>query len=652
MAQAGLGSTGDVLLLLSDAESAGLFAEMLARSRRVTIGESETAIGGRYDLGIIDGPMLQRFWRRIAERKRAEAPTLIPFLLVTTPQDVGLFARFLWTAVDELIQAPVQTPELLARVDVLLRVREASVRLRDHTEERFRQFFETGPAGKWVSAPDGRILLCNAALAAQLGFPSAEEACRHTWSDVIEDPVAAADFGEMLASGSPLDGYEMELTRPDGGRIHVLQHAVPRLEEGRVVEIQGYLVDVSERKRLERRLLMVERLEAIGNLAGGIAHNFNNMASTILGYSDLLMTDLPMGDPRRQEIEEIRRAALRSAELTRQLLAFSRQQVLQPSELRLNDVVAAMERTFRGLLGDRVDVVLGLDGALGPVIADRSQLEQVLLNLVLNARDALADREHGEVRLETAAVEVESGNRVVAGVEIPPGDYAVLRVHDTGQGMDAAIRSKAFEPFFTTRRAGEGTGLGLATAYGIVKQSGGFIWIDSEPGKGTTVTVCLPVAKLPEPRPSPTGTFVSEGSANETLLLVEDEESVRIMAARILRQRGYSVLEAASGGEAVSLLERYEGPLDLLVTDIVMPEVSGIELAERLPVLRPGVRVLFVSGYSAVDPALKQAGGRIALLNKPFRAGELLSAVRHVLEGPADASTVAGRDPAAVYGTQ
>src|SRR6185503_6063731 len=200
MAQPGQGTAGEVLVLLSDSESAARFAEMLARSRHVTIGESEAAISGRYDLGIVDGPMLHRIWRRIAERKRAEAPTLLPFLLVTAPHDVGLFARFLWTAVDELIQAPVQTPELLARVDVLLRVREASVRLRNHGEERFRLFFDSDPASRWVAAPDGRILLCNAVFAARLGFPSVEEACRHTWSDVIADPVAATDFGAYLAN--------------------------------------------------------------------------------------------------------------------------------------------------------------------------------------------------------------------------------------------------------------------------------------------------------------------------------------------------------------------------------------------------------------------------------------------------------------------
>ena len=512
MAQPGQGTAGEVLVLLSDSESAARFAEMLARSRHVTIGESEAAISGRYDLGIVDGPMLHRIWRRIAERKRAEAPTLLPFLLVTTPHDVGLFARFLWTAVDELIQAPVQTPELLARVDVLLRVREASVRLRNHGEGRFRQFFDTDPASRWVAAPDGRILLCNAVFAAHLGFPSVEEACRHTWSDVIADPVAATDFGAYLANGTSLDGYEMELTRTDGSLIQVLQHAVPRLEAGRLIELLGYLVDVSDRKRLERRVDMVERLEAIGNLAGGVAHNFNNTLGTILGYAELLKTDLPLGDPRRQEIEEIRNAALRSAELTRQLLAFGRRQMLRPTELSLNDMVAAMERTFRGLLGDRFDVILSLDQALAPVLADRKQLEQVLLNLVLNARDALADMERGELRLETTAIELEVGNQALSGVEIPQGAYAALRVRDTGRGMDPVTRTRAFEPFFTTKREGETAGLGLATAYGIVKQSGGFIGIDSEPGRGTTVTVYLPAAKPPDTGPESADAATSLGA--------------------------------------------------------------------------------------------------------------------------------------------
>ena len=450
----------------------------------MTIGESEAALDGSYDLCVVDGPMLQRLWRRIAERKRSETPALLPFLLLTAPPDVGLFARFLWTAVDELVQTPVQPPELLARVDVLLRAREASVRLRDHEEERFRQFFETDPAGKWVAAPDGRILLCNPAFAAYAGFTSVEEACRHTWGDLIADPIVAADFGAALGLGTPLTGYEMELRRSDGTSIHVLQHAVPRSVDGRLIEVQGYLVDVSERRRLERRLHMVERLEAIGKLAGGIAHNFNNMLSTILGYSDLLLTDLPIGDPRRQEIEEIRQAALRSAELTRQLLAFSRQQVLTPTELSVNDVISTMERTFRGLLGDRLDLVLALDRDLGSVVADRGQLEQVLINVVLNARDAMAGLERGELRLETAPLTLARADRTSAGVEVPAGDYIVVRIRDSGRGMDVATRTRAFEPFFTTKRAGEGIGLGLATAYGIVKQSGGFIWIDSEPGAG------------------------------------------------------------------------------------------------------------------------------------------------------------------------
>jgi CheY-like chemotaxis protein len=259
--------------------------------------------------------------------------------------------------------------------------------------------------------------------------------------------------------------------------------------------------------------------------------------------------------------------------------------------------------------------------------------------------------EQGELRLETVAVQLETGNRAISGVEIPPGHYAVVRVHDSGRGMDAPTRTRAFEPFFTTKRAGEGVGLGLATAYGIVKQSGGFIWIDSELGRGTTVTVYLPVAKMPGPRPAPATAVALEGAAHETLLLVEDEESVRVMAARILRQRGYAVLEAATGGEAIALLERYDGPLDLLVSDIVMPEVSGLELAERLPTLRAGVRVLFVSGYSAADPALKQVAGTVTLLNKPFRAGELLSAVRRVLDGPLGEPATLEPDPAPVLGT-
>jgi two-component system cell cycle sensor histidine kinase/response regulator CckA len=636
----GPASHGEVLLLLSDAERAALLADMLSRSRTVTIADHDEALDGRFDIAIVDGPVLQRLWRRVVERKRADAPTYLPFLLVTTPADVGLFARFLWTAVDELIHAPIQAPELLARVDVLLRAREASRKLRDHSEERFRRYFDHDPAGQWVAAADGRLLQCNAAFAAIVGATTSDEAARRTWTDLLPDPAEAERLLGRLARGERIDAQEFTLRRADGTLREVLLSAAARVEEGRVTELQGSMVDVTQRRTAEQRYWLGQRLETVGQLAGGIAHNYNNMLSAILGYADLLLADLPLGDPRRHDVDEIRKAALRSAELTRQLLAFSRQQVLQPVELNLNEVVGGMERALRSAAGAGVMLRVGLDPALPAVVADRSQVEQVLLNLVLNARDAMP--EGGELTVTTERLHLAAPDRSHRGVEIPAGTYAILNVRDSGVGMDAETRARAFEPFFTTKPPGVGTGLGLPTAYGIVKQSGGFIWVDSAPGHGTTVRIYLPegrpaVAAADPPRAPDRGPGERAG---ETVLLVEDEDAVRVMAARILRQRGYAVLEAGDGSAALAALAAHVGPLDILVTDVVMPGMDGVELAREVTRLRPEARVLFVSGYAQRDALKGLSIPSPTLVQKPFRIGELVGAIRKLL-GPERAD----RDP-------
>ena len=633
--------SGDILLLFSEREGGRLLGDMLSRGRRVIVADSEAALDGPYALGVVDGPALQRSWRKIAERKRADSPAFLPFLLVTTPQEVQLFARFLWTAADELIQTPVQTPELLARVDVLLRARDASLRAIDPAVGRYGRYFANDLVGRWIAAPDGRILTANTRCATMLGLSSAEDATRRTWGDFIPDTDARRALLQQLEASAPIDSLPLELRRQDGVRFAATLSAIPCLNSGEL-EIHGLLASAGGTPLPQAsRAPMVERMESVSKLAGGIAHNFNNALSTVLGYSDLLLADLALDDPRRADVEEIRHAALRSAELTKQLLAFSRQQLLRPTELRLSEIALGMERTMRTMLRDDLTLSLALAPDTPPVIADRPQLERVLLNLVLNARDATAGLPDADVRIETRSELLAEPDRTRPGVEMPAGEYAVLVVRDTGRGMNSQVQSRAFEPFFTTRRSGEALGLGLSTAYGIVKQSGGFIWLDSEPGVGTAVSVYLPAAPVasvardvptPEaqaPAPLPAGPVGSQ-----TVLLVEDEDSVRTMAARILRQKGFTVVEACDGGAALEALQAYGGPLDLILTDVVMPGVSGVELADRAVELRPGMPVLFMSGYSERDVA--DRGGRTGamLLNKPFRAGELLAAVRKVLEGP------------------
>ena len=387
--------------------------------------------------------------------------------------------------------------------------------------------------------------------------------------------------------------------------------------------------DVTERQRLEAQVRQVQKMEAVGRLAGGVAHDFNNLTQVITGYGELLLDRLPEVDPTRELVGEMKKAGERAAALTRQLLAFSRQQVIAPRVLDLNAVVADVEKMLLRLVGEDVALTTALDPLLGRVRADPGQVEQVLLNLVINARDAMP--RGGKLTIETRNVELDEGYARLRP-EALPGPYVLLAVSDTGVGMDEATRARVFEPFFTTKELGKGTGLGLATVYGVVKQAKGYVYLYSEPGRGTTFKVYLPrveeEAEAVESRAPPSGSL----SGTETLLLVEDEDAVRALTREILQMGGYTVLEAGNGAEALRLCERHGGPVHLLVTDVVMPEVGGRELADRLTALRPGLKVLYLSGY-ADDAVVRHGvlGSEVAFLQKPFSIDALARKVREVL---------------------
>ena len=400
-------------------------------------------------------------------------------------------------------------------------------------------------------------------------------------------------------------------------------------DDGRVTNFVGVQTDVTARRVVESQLFQAQKMEAVGRLAGGIAHDFNNVLSVIMGYADLICTDLAPGEPLRADIEEIRTAALRAAELTRHLLAFSRQQVLETKVLSLNQLLSKMEKMLVRLLGADVDVTMLPASGLGNIRADPGQVEQVIMNLAVNARDAML--QGGKLTIETANVLLDEAY-ASSHHDVTPGGYVMLAVSDSGVGMDKQTLARIFEPFFTTKELGKGTGLGLATVFGIVKQNGGHIFVYSEPEQGSTFKLYFPlVGGVADAELAPESEPEGKGGAG-TILLVEDEDQVRILARTILRRQGYVVLDAPNGGEAMLICEQHGGNIDLLMTDVVLPRMSGRVLAERLAPLRPNMKVLYMSGYT--DDAILHHGildSGVAFLQKPFTATSIVRKIREVL---------------------
>lgn len=424
--------------------------------------------------------------------------------------------------------------------------------------------------------------------------------------------------------------FEYRMIAADGRTVWLRDNVSVVVEDDQPVKLQGIMVDITERKQLEEQFRQSQKMEAIGKLAGGVAHDFNNLLTVIKGYSQLSLLELKETDPLKGNIEEIQKASDRASDLTRQLLAFSRRQVMEMRVIDLNPLWRDLDKMVRRVIGEDIELVNALADDLGRVKADPGQIEQVIMNLVVNARDAMPYG--GKLTIETANVELdEAYARTHVGAI--PGHYVMLSSSDTGVGMPPEVKDRIFEPFFTTKEKGRGTGLGLSTVYGIVKQSGGYIWVESEPGKGATFKIYLPRVDEPLDEVRKIGEEVELPRGNETVLVVEDEGEVRKVAVRVLRSQGYRVLEASQGLDAFLICEEHEGPIHLLLTDVVMPRMGGREMADRIAEIRPEIKVLYMSGYT--DNAIVHYGvleKGMNFVQKPFSMESLVRKVREVLD--------------------
>jgi two-component system, cell cycle sensor histidine kinase and response regulator CckA len=498
------------------------------------------------------------------------------------------------------------------------------------SELRNRALVENTTYAIYLSDQDDKLLDVNTALVKMLGYDSAAELlAMNVTTGIFRNPEEAARLVAQCTLRGRLDGIDAEWKRKGGKPITVrLSGRTISNAQGSLAYLEVIAEDVTERRTLEEQLRQAQKMEAVGRLAGGVAHDFNNLLNLIIGYAALLLGSIAPGDPIRKRVEEIDKAAQRAASLTRQLLAFSRKQVLEPKVLNVNTIVEELDKMLRRLIGEHIDLVTVLSPFLGRVKADPSQLEQVIMNLAVNARDAMP--RGGKLVIETANIYLD---KVYADKHagLQPGPYVMLAVRDVGSGMNPETVSHIFEPFFTTKPKGKGTGLGLAMVYGVVIQSGGHVAVESKLGKGSSFKVYLPRVESVLPAEALPPAEALKGS--ETILLVEDEEPVRQLACEILQASGYTILEASGGLDALQVCETHNGGIQLMVTDVVMPGMSGRELADELSSVRPEMRVLYVSGYT--EDAIGEYGvleEGVNFLQKPFRPCDLARKVRDVLD--------------------
>jgi PAS domain S-box-containing protein len=531
-----------------------------------------------------------------------------------------------------VIRAPGGEPQKLVIVNRDITERKKTAESLRQSESGFRSMVEDAPYGIFRCRSDGKLLSTNPAFQRMLGYENREELLeKNLVEEVFGGTSEFQKLKSLLDDAKEFKDVAVELKRRDGMQITVRCSSRSTKGHEGLPSFDVFAEDVTEKRILERRLQMAGKMEAVGRLSGGIAHDFNNLLGVIIGYSQLFKRKLDPHSPLLEHAQEIEKAGQRAAALTRQLLAFSRQQVLTPAVLNLNDLVQDMVKMLPRLIGEDITVKTSMAPDLGSVKADRGQIEQVIMNLAVNARDAMP--EGGNLSIATSNRTLDQAYaRHHPGAR--PGQYVMLKVSDSGLGIDANILAHIFEPFFTTKEVGKGTGLGLATVYGVVKQSDGYIWVDSEPGKGASFQIFLP--KVDEEKGAEVSAVRPQGEVargSETILLVEDSEPLRKLTQSFLESHGFRVLVAQNGEDALQVADRYSGKIHLLVTDVVMPGINGRVLAERLLAERRSMKVLFISGYTdsfiAVHGVLERG---MTLLNKPFTEEELTERVREILD--------------------
>jgi PAS domain S-box-containing protein len=504
------------------------------------------------------------------------------------------------------------------------------------SEVRYRSLVQTAVYGMYRSSLEGQFLDVNPALIGMLGYNSALEVLAlDPQKDVFLDAAEYCSLVEEFRRSGRMDGFEARWKRKDGATIIVRISGRAVASEDQPADVlEAIAEDITERRLLEDQFRQSQKMEAVGRLAGGIAHDFNNLLMVISGYTEVLLDQLPLDNPLKAKAEAIQQASARATTLTRQLLAFSRKQHLELKVVDINAVVSDMERLLRPLIGENIELTTSLSSSTGCTRADASQLEQVIMNLVVNSKDAMPNG--GKITMRTASVILDDSYRA-ENTFIKCGPYVMLSVGDTGEGMTRDTQARIFEPFFTTKEKGKGTGLGLSTAYGIIKQSAGYVFVQSEVGRGTVFTIYLPRVDEPSEALSPVPAIIAASGGSETILLVEDEDSVRQLVRETLESRGYRVLEAANGEAALAIAARHTEPIHLVVTDLVMPGLSGHELIHQLLPTRPDAKVLYLSGYAedAISSPSDNAEAPKAFLQKPFTLQNLSRKVREVLGSPA-----------------